>query len=103
MLRVGIVPARHVREDLALSDEDNSMTSRRRVLRGGIAVALAATTTLAAAADEKLAQNIVQYQPTPNDGKKCSDCVNFVAPNACKIVAGDINPNGWCVAFAPKS
>jgi hypothetical protein len=28
--------------------------------------------------------------------------VNFVAPNACKVVKGVISPNGWCVAFAPK-
>jgi hypothetical protein len=32
----------------------------------------------------------------------CSGCVNFVAPNACKVVKGVINPNGWCVAYAPK-
>jgi hypothetical protein len=40
---------------------------------------------------------------TPKDGNKCSLCVNWVAPNSCKVVAGTINPNGWCVAFAPKS
>jgi hypothetical protein len=56
----------------------------------------------ARAQDEKLAQTVVQYQTTPKDGAKCSTCVNFVAPNACKIVAGEINPEGWCVAYAPK-
>jgi hypothetical protein len=29
--------------------------------------------------------------------------VNFVAPNACKVVSGTILPNGWCVAYAPKA
>jgi hypothetical protein len=56
----------------------------------------------ALAQDEKLAQSVVQYQETPKDGAKCSTCVNFVAPNSCKIVAGTINPEGWCVAYAPK-
>jgi hypothetical protein len=69
------------------------------VLTAGAAAALAATR---AKADDKLAQSVVQYQETPNDGNKCSGCVNWVEPNACKIVAGTINPNGWCVAFAPK-
>ncbi len=52
---------------------------------------------------EKLAQNVVQYQKTPKDGAKCSSCVNFEAPSSCKIVAGTISPEGWCVAYAPKS
>jgi len=54
-------------------------------------------------AQEKIAQNLVQYQTSPKDGAKCSLCVNWVEPNSCKIVAGTINPEGWCVAFAPKS
>jgi hypothetical protein len=44
----------------------------------------------------------VQYQPTPKDGAKCSTCVNFDPPAACKIVAGKISPEGWCIAYAPK-
>ena len=58
---------------------------------------------LSAEAQEKLAQNLVQYQETPKDGHMCSTCVNFEAPNGCKIVAGNINPNGWCVAWGPKA
>ncbi len=85
--------------------------SRRTTLKTWLAVATAglavggARSALAgqAYAQEKLAQNIVQYQTTPKDGAECSKCVNFQPPNACAIVAGDINPNGWCVAFAPKS
>jgi hypothetical protein len=77
--------------------------SRRGILRAGVAVlAAGGMAATARAQDEKLAQNVVQYQTTPKDGAKCSTCVNFVAPNACKIVAGDINPEGWCVAYAPK-
>jgi len=90
-----------------LSNDETDRTSRRRVLQGGLgglgAIALAAVASRRAQAQEKLAQSIVQYQETPKDGAKCSTCVNFVEPNACKIVEGKISPEGWCVAYAPKS
>ena len=80
--------------------------SRRHVLRAGLTIlaggVLAATAARAQDADSKVEQSTVQYQNTPKDGAKCSGCVNFVAPNACKVVAGNINPEGWCVAYAPK-
>lgn len=80
---------------------------KRASLRGlvGIGLGVVAAGMLpepAAAQDQKLAQNLVQYQETPKDGNECDKCVNWVAPNQCKIVAGNINPKGWCVAFAPK-
>jgi hypothetical protein len=43
----------------------------------------------------------VQYQTTPKDGNRCDACVNWEAPNGCKIVSGKIEPTGWCIAFAP--
>ena len=86
---------------------DENRTTRRTVLRAGLA-AIGGTAAAAAQANErvaqdKLAQKAVQYQDTPKDNQKCSICVNFEPPNACKIVAGTINPNGWCIAFGPKS
>jgi hypothetical protein len=85
--------------------------SRRRLLRASVVAVAGAGVAATALADEmkiaqaaeKVAQNLVQYQQTPKDGNKCSLCVNWVAPNSCKVVAGVINPEGWCVAFAPKS
>lgn len=80
-------------------------TSRRCMMRTGLGL-LAASAALAAgtaqAQDQKIAKNLVQYQEGPKDGAECDKCVNWVAPNACKIVEGQINPKGWCVAFAPK-
>ena len=67
---------------------------------GAVAAVLAPRTAFGQ--DEKLAKNLVQYQDTPKDAAECDKCVNWVAPNLCKIVAGDINPKGWCVAYAPK-
>ncbi len=88
-----------------MSDEMNA--SRRNLLRGGLTIlagtVLATGVAHAQDADSKVDQSAVQYQLTPKDGAKCSTCVNFVAPNACKVVAGTISPNGWCVAYAPKS
>ena len=79
-------------------------TSRRGALKAGLAMLGIGIAAQARAQDaDKLAQTVVQYQPTPKDNARCSLCVNFVAPNACKIVVGPIVPQGWCVAFAPKN
>jgi hypothetical protein len=51
----------------------------------------------------KIAKSAILYQDSPKDGHECDMCVNFLPPNACKIVDGDISPHGWCGAFAPKS
>ncbi len=77
--------------------------NRRAALRGFAAIAAASVMAREALAqDQKVAQELVQYQAMPKDGAECDACVNWVAPNQCKIVAGNINPKGWCVAFAPK-
>jgi len=73
------------------------------VLRTGLAlVGVAAAARAARAQDQKIAQELVQYQAEPKEGAKCSGCAQFQAPNACAIVVGNISPNGWCVAYAPK-
>ena len=82
---------------------DFEKATRRQMIRAGLAaVGGIVAVTSSASAEDKIAQAQVQYQETPKDGNKCSTCVNFQAPNACKIVAGTINPEGWCIAFAPK-
>ena len=77
--------------------------SRRTVLIAvvGAAPLLALGATEANAA--KLAQSAVKYQPTPKDGKRCDGCKLFVAPNACKSVAGDIASSGWCALWVKKA
>jgi len=107
-----------VRFERELSDvtrPHDEQATRRRILKaglaavGGVVAAGAAQAAETAAtpkplklADEKIAQAQVQYQTSPKDGQKCSLCVNWEAPNACKIVAGTIAPEGWCIAYAPK-
>jgi len=78
-------------------------TSRRDMLRTGVMIATGvAVASTARAQDEKIAQELVQYQNEPKEGQKCNACAQWVEPNACKIVAGKISPNGYCVAYAPK-
>lgn len=95
-----------------MTDNNDTSASRRTVLRAGlglVGVGIAAAATQVAraqtapAAAQKLAQSAVQYQSHPNNGQLCSVCVNYIAPNQCKLVQGPISPIGWCVAFAPKS
>jgi hypothetical protein len=74
-------------------------------LIAGLPLAVAATTGLAAAADDSSgtkAQFKYQLKPGPG-GKKCSACALFKAPGACAVVKGKISPSGYCIAFAPKA
>ena len=88
--------------------------SRRGAIRCGLAAAVgvqivAFTGSKAWAAPAKLAKSAVKYvDVSADEGKDCDDCVQFV-PGAtakglgtCKIVDGDINPHGHCIAFSPK-
>ncbi len=82
-------------------------SSRRCIMRTGLgliagAAAIAGASTTAKAQDQKIAKTLVQYQEQPKDGAECDKCVNWIAPGSCKIVEGQINPKGWCVAYAPK-
>jgi hypothetical protein len=87
-----------------MTTRHNDDATRRQVLRAGLAVVGGVVAAGAAArADEKISQAQVQYQQVPKDGQHCSICVNFQAPSSCAIVAGTINPNGYCIAFAPKA
>jgi hypothetical protein len=74
-------------------------------LIAGLPLAVAATTGIAAAADDSggtKAQFKYQAKPGPG-GKKCSACALFKAPASCQVVKGKISPSGYCIAFAPKA
>jgi hypothetical protein len=76
----------------------------RRTLLQGMALAGAAVPVLAALtpAQAGVPQTAVAYQPTPKDGRQCDGCALFIAPRACKSVAGDIAPEGWCKIWIKK-
>ena len=88
--------------------------SRRALLKAGLAVFAGAVMlpilgARTASAAGKASQESMKYQDQPKDGQKCIDCTQYVAgpkPDAmgqCKVVEGEISPEGWCIAFAPKS
>jgi hypothetical protein len=81
---------------------NNSRVSRRTVLiaAAGAAPLLALT---GGAAQAKLAQTAVKYQPDPKDGHQCDTCNFFIAPNGCKMVDGEIAPTGWCSLWVKKA
>jgi hypothetical protein len=81
-------------------DNGRKGVSRRTVLFA--AAGAGALTLMTSAADAKMAQAAVKYQPEPKDGHQCDGCTFFVAPNACKMVDGDISPTAWCVLWAAK-
>lgn len=63
------------------------------------------------ARDAEIAKNEVGYQDVPRSGRVCAQCIYFVfEPSAggvpqsrCKMVAGTINPAGWCEIWSPAS
>lgn len=52
----------------------------------------------------KLSKAQVQYQEQPKADQKCSTCMHFIPEsNTCKLVEGQISPNGWCTLWAKKA
>jgi hypothetical protein len=60
--------------------------------------------TAAPAETAKVSQASVQYQSQPKDEQKCDGCLHFIAEsNTCKLVEGQISPDGWCALWAQKA
>lgn len=75
--------------------------TRRRVLIAAVAAA-PSLALMEGTAKAKIQQAAVKYQNEPKDGKQCSDCNFFIAPNSCKQVDGTISPTGYCLLWAKK-
>lgn len=87
--------------------DEQRKVSRRRFFRGAAAVAGAALAGTVipirvAEAQQKASKQAMQYQDHPKGDQECDKCMQFEPPKSCKVVAGDISPKGWCVAFAKK-
>jgi len=58
----------------------------------------------APASTGKMTQASVQYQTQPKGEQKCGGCLHFIAEsNTCKLVEGQISPDGWCSLWAQKA
>jgi anaerobic selenocysteine-containing dehydrogenase len=85
--------------------------SRREALKLGVvalAGACASGAAAQAAAQSKASKQAMQYQDQPKNGQECDQCMHWIpgpkpdAQGQCKVVAGPINPKGYCVAFVKK-
>ena len=87
----------------------------RRALLGRAAVLLAAgAATLAssvaaatrnsgdALAQAKVSKQEAQYQDQPKGEQRCSRCAQFQPPSSCRVIEGNVSPNGWCRFFEPR-
>jgi hypothetical protein len=75
---------------------------RRGLLCGTLALFAYALTRSAisrAQAQQKMSKQEAEYQDSPKDIRMCATCTLFEPPKSCKVVEGDVSPNGWCKAF----
>ena len=81
----------------------NRVDGLRRKLIGMALKGASAGLLLGAAqgqASEKMTPQQAQYQGMPNGMFSCEVCTLFEAPNACKVVEGEVSKDGWCKVFA---
>jgi hypothetical protein len=55
--------------------------------------------TLAFSGD-KMSKQAAEYQVSPKGIQMCATCTLFDAPHSCRVVEGEISPDGWCKAYA---
>lgn len=81
-------------------------SSRRQFLTDLALLAGGATLLTAVAAPQaasaKVGPDDVGYQPFSKGQMKCANCTQWQGPDACKVVSGKINPNGWCSIYVKK-
>jgi hypothetical protein len=102
---------------LPVPRRDDEITTRRRILRAGLALtggtiaissaragdsdpATAQPASPQPAAPTKFTPEAVHYQATPNDWQKCLFCQYFKEPSTCGILTEPVSKNGWCDHFA---
>lgn len=76
---------------------------RRVLVRGvitGVAFGLTRTMASPANARDKMSKQEAEYQDSPKDIRMCATCTLYEPPRSCKVVEGDVSPDGWCKAFA---
>lgn len=91
--------------------ESPSALTRSTFLASAIALpAIAGLLTGAASADaSKASPASMHYQSSPNGDMQCSKCKFFIpgqdakSNGSCQVVDGSISPNGYCMAYTPKS
>jgi len=77
--------------------------SRRTLLRGaGYGVIATIGGVAETSAQQQVSKQVVAYQDQPNGDKRCDRCVQFQPPMACKVVQGQVRPEGFCRLFVAR-
>ena len=75
--------------------------SRRDLVCAALSSVVAAVAPVATGrASDKMTREQAQYQDQPKGISMCATCTLFEPPKSCKVVEGDVSPDGWCKAFA---
>ncbi len=90
-----------------MEPESTSEISRRTALKkiSFFACAIPVSITVITESSEaqgKTPKAQADYQDKPSGNQQCSGCVNFNPPKGCKILEGDISPQGWCKFWKAK-
>jgi hypothetical protein len=73
---------------------------RRRIIKAAASgIGLATIESRPAGAQQKVAKLDARYQEHPHGTQHCALCQYYIAPVACKLVRGEVSPNGWCSFF----
>jgi hypothetical protein len=77
-------------------------SSKRRLLRIALlgVVGAAGRSFYSFADGGKMSKQQAEYQDTPKGIAMCATCTLFVAPHTCKVVEGEVSPDGWCKVYA---
>jgi hypothetical protein len=79
--------------------------SRRSLLQRAMGMmgagAVIAAQAKPAAATIKISKAAVAYQDHPEGEKRCGKCLQFQAPDNCKMVDGPVSAQGFCRIFKP--
>ncbi len=86
-----------------MNEANSKGVTRRTVLLAAAGAAPLLAMSASGADASGLPQAAVGYQPTPKGDQQCDNCNLFVPPNACKSVAGEIAPTGWCKLWVKKA
>jgi High potential iron-sulfur protein len=90
-----------------MDHEIHKEISRRDLLKG-VAILAGAAVLRPVRAQAKAAKTAMQYQDHPKGDADCSNCLQFIpgktptTMGTCKVVAGEISPKGWCLAYVKK-
>ena len=84
------------------------------MIKTGVTLAVGAATVGALlrsppAMAAKASKAAMMYQDKPHASQRCDNCIHFApgktptADGTCAVVEGNIAPQGWCIAYAPKA